>query len=413
MIDKAAEAGKPWFMTIAPSVPHAGINASDGTTYFPIPQDKWKSSFGDAKVPRNPDWNPSEVKMGASWILELPEQNQTTIDLEDELYRARVRVLAGIDDMVAELIASLEKHDMLDNTYIVYTTDNGYHIGNHRLGPGKKQGYETDVNIPMIWRGPGVDSDKTTDSVSTHTDLAPTFLTLFGLPLRTNLDGRTIPEITGGSKKSGEHVNIELWGAADPYEIGLFKKPGLPSHLKNTYKGLRIIADDYSLYYSVWCTNEHELYDMTEDPWQTTNLIPNTMAVANITSSGNDDGKAFDGKSGNSNLRGRPLSEVVNRIDALLMVLKTCVTTACTEPWKQLHPDGNVDTLHDAMDDKYDDFYAMQPKVYFDGCRALYIPEVEGPMSALAYSAGAMMRVNWGVVGVVACVSLWFGAGIW
>ena len=91
------------------------------------------------------------------------------------------------------VIAKLEDYGILDNTYIVYSSDNGFHIGQHRLQPGKSCGYEEDINVPLIIRGPGISANLTTDVVSTHTDLAPTFFKLLGIPLRDDFDGTPIP----------------------------------------------------------------------------------------------------------------------------------------------------------------------------------------------------------------------------
>ena len=73
-------------------------------------------------------------------MKDLPQQNQTVVDSNDEFYRARLRIVAGLDDMVNELVMALDQHGVLDSTYIIYTTDNGYHIGQHRMQPGKKCG---------------------------------------------------------------------------------------------------------------------------------------------------------------------------------------------------------------------------------------------------------------------------------
>lgn len=54
------------------------------------------------------------------------------------------------------MISKLDGYGLLDNTYIIYTTDNGFHIGNHRLGAGKRCPYEEDINIPLLVRGPDV-----------------------------------------------------------------------------------------------------------------------------------------------------------------------------------------------------------------------------------------------------------------
>lgn len=155
----------------------------------------------------------------------------------------------------------LDKAGVLDNTYIFYSSDNGYHIGQHRLGPGKECGFEEDINIPLIVRGPGVPKGKVSDIVTTHTDLAPTFLTLAGAPIRADFDGAAIPLDTAGladaKKTRHEHVNVEYWGFAlneGDYGQVMFEN--------NTYKALRVIGNGYNFYYSVWCSGEHQLYDL-------------------------------------------------------------------------------------------------------------------------------------------------------
>lgn len=373
MLETAVSDGKPFFMTVAPAVPHVGINSTTETPFLPIPQPKWADAFPDARVPRTPNWNPHQAS-GASWLLNLPYQNQSLVDGLDDLYRRRIRCVAGLDDMVGELISALERHGILDNTHVIYTTDNGYHIGQHRMGGGKKTGYETDINIPMVWRGPGVPAGKVTSDVSTHTDLAPTWLNLFQLPLRTKLDGQPIPTIVNLSSLAGEHINVELWGAAAPYEGTIpWKRMGqsVKGRHNNTYKGLRIHSDKCSIYYSVWCTNEHELYDMSVDAYQMNNLLAGIQDINDVSQ--------------DQNVCGGSLKQVTERLDALMMVLKSCVGDECTHPWLQLHPEGNVRTLQDALDSRYDSFYAAQPKVSFSACKLGYLVEYEGPQTAMKY----------------------------
>lgn len=73
------------------------------------------------------------------------------------------------------------------------------------------------------------------------------------------------------------------------------------------------------------------------------------------------------------------LSNVVSRLDALLVVLKTCKGRVCTYPWETLHPQGNIRTLREALEPRYDEFYAAQEKVYWTQCEQAYISESEGP----------------------------------
>jgi arylsulfatase A-like enzyme len=194
--------------------------------------------------------------------LDLPQQNQSNLDYNDHFYRQRLRALQAVDELVDGLVTRLGDHGVLDNTYIVYSSDNGFHIGQHRLQPGKTCGYEEDINVPLIVRGPGVASNYITDIVTTHTDLAPTFLELLGIPLRDDFDGRVIPvtraEIEVAEKTRREHASVEYWGFALTEGVHQAMR-----RQHNTYKAVRLSSVDYNLYYAVWCNNEHELYDMT------------------------------------------------------------------------------------------------------------------------------------------------------
>lgn len=76
---------------------------------------------------------------------------------------------------------------------------------------------------------------------------------------------------------------------------------------------------------------------------------------------------------------GRPIDRVVDRLDALLMVLKSCKAQSCLEPWAQLHPDGSVKTLRDALGVRLDGFYREQPKISFKSCELGYLKYLEGP----------------------------------
>jgi N-acetylglucosamine-6-sulfatase len=127
----------------------------------------------------------------------------------------------------------------------------------------------------------------------------------------------------------------------------------------NTYKSIRIHSKDYSLFYSVWCNNQHELYDSLSDPGQMKNLYgTNTTAT----------------------LLSRPIEQVSNRLDAALFVLKTCKGEACIKPWEELHPNLGVHTLAEALDVKYDGFYESYTKIHFERCEYGYIVESEGPV---------------------------------
>ncbi|KAL2787552.1 Arylsulphatase [Aspergillus keveii] len=372
-IKEARDSDRPFFIGVAPIAPHSKTapDYSGVIPYFisPDPAQRHKDMFPNAKAPRGGNFNP-DTPSGASWVQNLPRLDTSQLDYMDSYYRARLQSLQAVDELVADVVSQLEKYNLLENTYIFYTSDNGYHIGQHRMVPGKGCPYEEDVNIPMIVRGPKVPRGKKVDFVTSHTDVMPTLFDLAGIELRDDFDGLPMPLTPGGlahARKDPrrEHVSVEYWGSnLAEGEVGADLAAGTPIiYGNNTYKAMRIISDRYDLFYSVWCTNEHELYDHKNDPYQMNNLF----------------GKP------NVKLLGRSLDLVVSRLDALLLVLKSCKGSECTLPWNTLHPDGKVTTLLEALDPKYNAFYAAQPDISFAACEPGYLPQFEGPQEGYAY----------------------------
>jgi hypothetical protein len=90
-------------------------------------------------------------------------------------------------------------------------------------------------------------------------------------------------------------------------------------------------------------------------------------------------------------LLGVPLHKVINRLDSLLFVLKSCKAQSCVRPWEALHPEGNVQTLWDALNPRFDRFYVQQARVRYDHCELGYLLDAEGPQfekDGLVYRQG-------------------------
>ncbi|KAK3367516.1 alkaline-phosphatase-like protein [Podospora didyma] len=372
--DAVKESSRPFFLGLAPVAPHSNVQSFvlDGdigdieqAAVFspPIPAKRHEHLFADVKIPRTPHFNPDKPS-GANWVRSLHQQSQENVDFNDHFYRQRLRTLQSVDELVDGIFARLKKYNLLDNTFVFYTTDNGYHIGQHRLQPGKECGFEEDINIPLIVRGPGVPSKHVAEIVTTHIDLAPTILGLAGAPSRADFDGETIPlrraEFEDAAVSRHEHVTVEYWGFAIT-EGKVFRKDEARLVLNNTYKALRIISKEYNFYYSVWCNNEHELYDIKTDPYQLHNLLhPDETTPATLL--------------------GVPFEKVTARLDSLLFVLKSCKAQTCVRPWQALHPQGNVQNLHDALHPRFDAFYLTeQRRVSYDRCELGYLLDAEGP----------------------------------
>lgn len=363
MLDSAAGSGNQFFMMVAPVAPHQEV--WHGSRAPPVPE-AFKGKFNGSLAPRTANFNPDEPS-GASWVYNLPQLDDSQIQICDNTQAHRLGNIAAIDAMVASFVQKLEHHGILDNTYIIYTTDNGFHIGNHRLLPGKRCPYEEDINIPLVIRGPDVPKGLQSNITNTHTDMAPTILQMLGVPARTEFDGAPIAysqqEILTSTKN--ELVSVEFWNGGAHTPIGF--KHG--SYYNNTYKALRLMSDDYSLYYSTWCTGEREFYDMKLDYVQMNNRLgKNPKGVA-------------------AQYYGRSETELIARLDALLMVTKSCKQDSCRAPWGAMFPMGQVTNLQQAMQSNYDTFFANQPKVTFSACMGGYIISEEGPQNVLGYTS--------------------------
>lgn len=227
LLDEAITAGKPFFLGVAPIAPHSDVSADRhvGLPMMtePVPAKRHEGLFKNVKVPRTDNFNPDDAS-GASWVRKLPQHNTSSVEYLDHYYRQRLRALQAVDELVETLVTQLDKAGILDDTYIIYSSDNGFHIGQHRLPPGKECGYEEDIRVPLIIRGPEVPKGKVEDAVTTHIDLAPTILDIVGAEARPDFDGAPIPLGSSRSHAMGqekeleakrhEHVAVEYWGFA-------------------------------------------------------------------------------------------------------------------------------------------------------------------------------------------------------
>ena len=143
----------------------------------------------------------------------------------------------------------------------------------------------------------------------------------------------------------------------------MFNKINVDNNINlNIYKALRLQGDGYNLMYSVWCQNQaHELYDMSWDTFQMTNLHPDAPS---------ENGTMNAYNRGMTALLGRPIQQVIERLDALVLVQKTCKADVCRQPWPQLHPD--ISNFKEALDQKYDGFFANSFKEAKVGWKQCY-----------------------------------------
>jgi N-acetylglucosamine-6-sulfatase len=160
------------------------------------PQDaapQYQVSFPDARAPRSPRFNASVPD--AHWMQAargVYPFDGNAASFSDLVFRRRVQTLATVDDMLAAVVAALEAAGQLDNTYIVYTADNGYHTGDFGLVYDKRQPWETDTHLPLLLRGPGVAAGSATAAPVSMVDLSATFLDMAGLAVPPHFDGASV-----------------------------------------------------------------------------------------------------------------------------------------------------------------------------------------------------------------------------
>jgi N-acetylglucosamine-6-sulfatase len=176
---------KPFFAYVAPYAPHAPST----------PAPRHKTTFNGLKAPRLPSFNEADVTDKPDWIKSLRRLSSDDIANINQRHENRIESLQAVDDLVGAVVSTLgEKPGVLSNTYIVFTSDNGWHHGEHRIRQGKARPYEESVRVPLVIRGPGVQTSSSTDNLVLNTDYFPTFMDLAEAQAETPsyVDGRSL-----------------------------------------------------------------------------------------------------------------------------------------------------------------------------------------------------------------------------
>ena len=112
----------------------------------------------------------------------------------------RARSVLAIDQMIGNLEAAVTAAGAEKNTYIVFSSDNGIHMGEHRLMPGKLTAFDTDIHVPLVVTGPGVAPAHVINEVVENTDLCATFAELAGAGVPATVDGRSLVPFLRGAQ---------------------------------------------------------------------------------------------------------------------------------------------------------------------------------------------------------------------
>ena len=194
----------------------------------------------------------------------------------------RVQLLS-IDDLVAGLHKAVEDAGVMDNTYFLFSSDHGYHLGQFRIPIEKMLPYETDIRIPLFIKGPGIQAGTTMTQAVMNIDVGPTLLDLAGLPVPTIMDGESmVPLLIGaGPAPSTWRPRFATEFAEGGFQnYGPFTgAQGLYDNPDNQWRMLRVMNISHNFSYTEWDKEYifnkidfREYYDLSTDPWQQHNI---------------------------------------------------------------------------------------------------------------------------------------------
>jgi N-acetylglucosamine-6-sulfatase len=229
------EDDRPFFAYVATNAPHIPAYAAK----------RHEDVFDGRALPRPPSFD-ERIVFDKPGVVRRPELTPRETQSLGDLYRKRLASLRSVDDMIGALIRALKETDQLHNTYVVFASDNGYLLGQHRLTK-KSLPYEESIGIPLIVRGPDVPAQKL-EHLVINNDFAPTVAQLAGVETPSFVDGKSFVPLLREERPSPKE-----------WRTGF-----LVAHVSPTYQALR--TNDHT--YVQWSNEERELYDLEADPYQ-------------------------------------------------------------------------------------------------------------------------------------------------
>lgn len=242
-IRQGAGKERPFFLYLSVNAPHGPA----------IPAGRHEDEFSGEKVPRTPSFNEKALGDKPRWMRKNTRLTAGQVTDMNKLYRNRLRSMLSVDDMIGRLVRELRKTGELDNTYIVFTSDHGFHLGQHGLKPGKGRPYEEDIRVPLYVRGPEVPEGRTLQHKVLNTDIAPTFAELGGSGEHADVDGRSLVPLLRDQPPPADSWRESF--LVEFYSYDRFSMVRTGTHAYVEYEA-----------------GERELYDLQADPYQLRSL---------------------------------------------------------------------------------------------------------------------------------------------
>jgi N-acetylglucosamine-6-sulfatase len=252
LIDGYAASDQPFYLTVAFVGPHHGFPTEPDDPIglrTPAVAPRHRDQFAGVPLPQPPNFNEADVSDKPATIRRRPPLTPERVAQIQEAYQQRLESLLSVDDAVARIMSALERTGELGRTLVIFTSDNGFLHGEHRVGFGKVYLYEPSIRVPLIMRGPGVPAGQRRRQLVTNADLSPTILDAVGGRAGKPQDGRSLfPLLRDPALEWGRDVLI--YG----------RNP--------RYNAIRT----YRYVYARHASGETELYDLRRDPFELNNL---------------------------------------------------------------------------------------------------------------------------------------------
>ena len=245
----------PIFLSVGYVAPHVGRSFQERGSHCdrqgPEPAPRHLRAFIREKLARGPAFDEDDVSDKPAAVRSLPRIGGRRLEQMTEKYRCRLEALLSVDEGVGRIVSALSGAGELEDTLIVYVSDNGFIQGDHRIPGGKSLPYESVIKIPMVVRGPGVATGETAPGVVSNVDVVPTLLDATGAEPGLVQDGRSFAKALRNPEVQDRRA-VLIESRVPPHQfIGV-----------RTQRFTYVERD----------TGELELYDLKEDPSQLQNL---------------------------------------------------------------------------------------------------------------------------------------------
>ncbi|MFN8215812.1 MAG: sulfatase [Solirubrobacterales bacterium] len=296
---------QPFYLQLDYTAPHGDYRRPAG----PEPPIRYYETFDGAPYPHNASqgFNEGNVNDKPRFIREAPYLSPAEIHTYRVYYDKALASLRAIDDGVKRLYDTLGAMHRLRNTYIIFTSDNGFFYGEHRLTGGKFLAYEPSTHLPLLMRGPGIKPGTETGQLASTIDIAPTILELAEVEPDKSVDGTSLyPFAHDPSLRTRRPLlfesfvqtsDVEEEGGTRPITPAKAASAALRARPGSAQRGggedasahASIVAPPKNYYgirlgpykYIEWPDGEKELYDITKDPYELNNIVrdPNYFPI--------------------------------------------------------------------------------------------------------------------------------------